>query len=213
MLCLRAWQGKDSLPARSLEGKDALIFFSPFDHSRHFEYKVVFFTNALLSRFCIKKSRHRERAGISDDVKTLTSYRCCLPPIPRPGLVLTLRVSSGFYIYGLPPSIKEQLSPLISIYKQPAYQQEIPNRSARVEFVSSLITHSHHHFLVHPHWQEFFLFFETHIRSTCYCQKEIKDGRWQNQKASEISWLYWHLGRSWTEMEVSRPSVKSSSEI
>lgn len=136
MLCLRAWQGKDSLPARSLEGKDALIFFSPFDHSRHFEYKVVFFTNALLSRFCIKKSRHRERAGISDDVKTLTSYRCCLPPIPRPGLVLTLGVSSGFYIYGLPPSIKEQLSPLISIYKQPAYQQEIPNRSARVEFVS-----------------------------------------------------------------------------
>lgn len=128
--------GEGFFTSEEFRGERCPDFFSPFDHSRHFEYKVVFFTNALLSRFCIKKSRHRERAGISDDVKTLTSYRCCLPPIPRPGLVLTLGVSSGFYIYGLPPSIKEQLSPLISIYKQPAYQQEIPNRSARVEFVS-----------------------------------------------------------------------------
>ena len=128
--------GEGFFTSEEFRGERCPDFFSPFDYSRHFEYKEVFFTNALLSRFCIKKSRHRERAGISDDVKTLTSYRCCLPPIPRPGLVLTLRVSPGFYIYGLPPSIKEQLSPLISIYKQPAYQQEIPNRSARVEFVS-----------------------------------------------------------------------------
>ena len=152
-----------------------------------------------------QKNRHRERAGISDDVKTLTSYRCCLPPIPRPGLVLTLKVSSGFYIYGLPPSIKEQLSPLISIYKQPAYQQEIPNRSARVEFVSITDYSFTSSFPRPSSLTAVFFCFLKHtlgVRVTARKKSRTADGRIKRrQKSAGCTDIWEEVGQKWKSQD------------
>ena len=61
MLFLRAWQGKDSLPARSLEGKDALIFFL------HSTIRVTLNTKKSSSQMRYYRAFASKRAGTESE--------------------------------------------------------------------------------------------------------------------------------------------------